>query len=86
VSRGAVVHSVYKPPGSKVQTDFNDALLEKVSPGGRIIAFYVDGNTNELVADAVKFKVDPACRGQKVITFSKMHQNGQLTYYGLHDI
>jgi len=43
-----------------------NALMEKVSPGARIIAFYVDERTNELVADAVKFSVNPICQGQKV--------------------
>ena len=66
VLRGTVVFTAFKNPSSKVTQSMTNALMEEVSPGARIIAFYVDERTNELVADAVKFSVNPICQGQKV--------------------
>lgn len=56
----------YAVPGTKASCPLPDSVLKKVSPGARLLAFYVDGKNDELVADAVKFRIDPVCRGEEV--------------------
>jgi hypothetical protein len=37
-----------------------------VSPDARLLVFYVDKTTNELVADSIKFEVENKCSGKGV--------------------
>jgi hypothetical protein len=44
-----------------VTEKITEEIQEKVSPSGRILAYYVDKNSQELVADSIKFFVKKGC-------------------------
>lgn len=66
MSRGQVVYTKYVSPAIMGSAPLTEDVLKMISPGARLLAFYVDGKNNELVADAVHFSVDPVCRGNQV--------------------
>lgn len=41
-----------------------------VNPSGRLVVFYVDRNTNDVVADSVQFELDGKCRGKTNVSVS----------------
>jgi len=41
-------------------------LLRQVSPGGRLLAFYIDTQSDTIVADAALFAVELTCTSEQV--------------------
>jgi hypothetical protein len=66
VSRGKVVFTKYKEAANVASEEITKDLQELVSPDARLLVFYVDKTTNELVADSIKFEVENKCSGKGV--------------------
>ena len=66
ITRGKVVYTKYKDPANEASEEISEELQEIVSPDARLLVFDVDKNTNELVADSIKFEVEQKCRGAGV--------------------
>ena len=66
MSRGQVKYKRFEATTNYTLKPLDSNILKRVSPGGRLLAFYVDKKTNKLVADASKFAVEPTCLGEEV--------------------
>jgi len=66
VSRGQVIYKRYETTTNDILKPLESNILKRVSPGGRLLAFYVDKKTSKLVADASKFEVEPTCLSEEV--------------------
>jgi hypothetical protein len=66
ISRGKVIYTKYKEAGKQASVEISKDLQKLVSPDARLLVFYVDKSTNEIVADSIKFEVDKTCRGKDV--------------------
>ncbi|XP_052774666.1 complement C3-like [Mya arenaria] len=64
VSRGEIVYTSFHQPTNEINIRMENHILKKVSPGARLLAFYVDKQGDGIVADSTKFAVDPMCRGE----------------------
>ncbi|WAR23940.1 hypothetical protein MAR_037609 [Mya arenaria] len=62
-SRGEIVDTSFNKPTNEINMRLENSIYKKVSPGARLLAFYVDKDDNRIVADSTKFAVDPVCRG-----------------------
>ncbi|XP_052285268.1 complement C3-like isoform X3 [Dreissena polymorpha] len=61
-ARGKIVETQYFPPSKDLTFKLEQDVLDKVSPAGRVFAFYV--HNAQLVADSSFFHVDAKCRVQ----------------------
>ncbi|XP_060557864.1 venom factor-like [Ruditapes philippinarum] len=61
ISKGQILHTLFKKNDKMVTEKITEEIQEKVSPSGRILAYYVDKNSQELVADSIKFFVKKGC-------------------------
>ncbi|XP_052235637.1 complement C3-like [Dreissena polymorpha] len=61
-SRGKIVKTVYSPPMRDSSFKLEPDDEEKMSPVGRVFAFYV--NNNQLIADSSFFRLQAKCRAQ----------------------
>ncbi|KAH3754661.1 hypothetical protein DPMN_189342, partial [Dreissena polymorpha] len=61
-ARGKIVKTKYFPPSKDVSFKLETDVVNKVSPVGRVFAFYV--HNAQLVADSSIFHVDSKCREQ----------------------
>jgi len=75
VSRGQVIYKRYETTTNDILRPLNSNILKRVSPGGRLLAFYVDRKTNKLVADASKFAVEPTCLSEEVYFGNMVSEN-----------
>ncbi|XP_052774668.1 complement C3-like isoform X2 [Mya arenaria] len=64
VSRGEIVYTSFSQPTNEINIRMENHILKKVSPGARLLAFYVDKHGDGIVADSTKFAVDPMCKGE----------------------
>ncbi|WAR23935.1 CO3-like protein, partial [Mya arenaria] len=64
ISRGEIVNTLFYNPTNIIIMRMDNHILKKVFPGARLLAFYVDKQGHEIVADSTKFAVDPMCRGE----------------------
>ncbi|XP_053388991.1 A.superbus venom factor 2-like [Mercenaria mercenaria] len=64
VVRGKIVYTKFKWAANQFSERIVEELQEKVSPNARVLVFYIDKSTHELVADSVKFDVNKKCRGE----------------------
>ncbi|XP_060597411.1 complement C3-like [Ruditapes philippinarum] len=64
VTRGKIVHAVFKQASNKAVEQIDDFLQELINPTARLLVFYVDENSNKVVADSIKIDVDAKCRGR----------------------
>jgi len=67
VSRGKIVYEKYKPMTNMITKGISAKILRQVSPGGRLLAFYIDAQSDTIVADAALFAVEPTCTSEQVI-------------------
>ncbi|XP_053373562.1 venom factor-like [Mercenaria mercenaria] len=87
VSRGKVVHTVFKPPSNKVSEQIKEDLQKLINPTARLLVFYVDEGTDKVVADSIKIEVDPKCRGDDLTLTPHLSEvlpgaGGELTITG----
>nr|ACN37845.1 complement component C3 [Ruditapes decussatus] len=87
VTRGKIVFIKYKDAANEASEETSDQLEELVSPDARLLVFYVDTETDVIVADSVKFEVEKKCRGDGLHLETdaqtvKPGSNGKLTVTG----
>lgn len=72
------MYTKYIDPGNQRSDDITDALEKAISPSARLIVYYVDKTSNEIVADSVKFSVKRQCQGKEVITDENHHLESEI--------
>ncbi|WAR23926.1 CO3-like protein, partial [Mya arenaria] len=91
VSRGEIVYNKFNVPTNEINMRMENDIPQKISPGARLLAFYVDTNGDAIVADSTKFAVDPMCRGEPLTlkteeTTLDPGATGKLTVTGPSDM
>lgn len=66
VTRGKVVYTKFKEAANQASEILTEDIQELISPSGRLLVFYVDKQSDMLVADSEKFEVDQKCRDRGV--------------------
>ncbi|XP_053393834.1 venom factor-like [Mercenaria mercenaria] len=87
VTRGQIVYTQFKDAANQASVEIPEDLQEIITPNARLLVFYVDKNTHELVADSIKFDVEKKCRGhglnlETIKPLLKPGSNDQLTISG----
>jgi hypothetical protein len=73
VARGKVVYTKYREESNVANQEIKEDLQELVSPDARLLVYYVDNTTHELVADSIKVEVEKKCRGKRVSKLKSRH-------------
>lgn len=61
-----MVYTKFKAAGNLASVILTEDIQELISPSARLLVFYVDKRTNNIVADSEKIEVDQKCRNTGV--------------------